>query len=1559
MPPLIDDGSLVLFSPLNEPSGVPTFANLAPRYISAAISYDWHPMIAGTSYTNEVLSLHPGGSFVFHAPSGTTVIGYCAQGNADLGVQTSDPANKALAWGVGQSDVRGLMAPPNVANSGFTVGLWVYPTSDGAWESDKNDSNEINAERHLLLGRGNAADGFVLGVSGLLIQDARDTPAGSEDGLTAFLHVKQNMVHLETPIERNRYTHLTFTYRFVDSTVNEFVLYKDGRVASSGTSTEELGSANTSYADRVLSIGGSQDASSVADGIEFPTGWGHLVSGVYGFDRVLHEGEVAGMHDDGGLQVGGRFEGVAVSLEDPTLVAYVPLIEPAFVDVSPNHNNFHSDRDLGVDGRLTICPGPFNRVLAFKDDTSDDIAIATGSGVINAVLAGNGSFSIGGWFYIRGLQGVGDHDANTLMSLGSIGTSELTPTRFTGGFHVSTSGSTNTHRITARIYEGGMVIDEERTATITSADDDIWAGVLHHVALVYDAQTRGIAFYVDKRQAGSGNMDSPFEDVVTRLAGSGYPFVFLNGVVQDTVDNFSTVAGNDCAAGEMFVFSKPLEPQEIISIAESGIDITPLYYTRHDPRLRGYWPGTDQITNDFNFPDEAFSMKGQGVPGNMTKALTDQQWDVVTSFIDSTQHSEVDLLSVSRGSQGGVDDVYDGSLGFTSGSFVVMGGSLGFFNNNTAGVNKRTSSVTNPFRYRPVAEDRDIYSQHIINQYVIAFDVTPSGNIPATADGHTDILNSNLVVWGENQSNDRLISYLTTEDGAGSGIVIRFDSRDGAVQQNLIQASLPFGFPSRVGFVARSVTPYNADSHGDNHTELSIYVDGQLTNVVQHVSSAANMWSNNGLNSLTSIDWILSIGGRPAHDAFATHMVVDGGLGEIHLRNISVWIGALSDDDIAHIVTSGVRASSLSEYSDSVDITSVDTADADLKGYWRFAGESPQSGVFDSSIAGNNLTNLAQQKQDQIGGPGWTNPNNTSDLIRFVPGPFINTSLGLRGSGLTYASSAPNASNVIAPMAASGTDFESPNTGFTFGLWVCPREATPSTTKMLVSYGPVPTSTLSTAWVDASWAIGINEVSDIVCFLSQDGRMPTDTASSTDLVVKCPMIRSIFAPSDSFNVHREGTYGGAHLDALSHIIFSYDAATDILKGYLNGELVTQAAVPASGFHTPLSVDARILSFLTPQQGAPWSYGIAMDDPNAIIFDPFYMSRALTDAEARYIATQGIAAAVTTLVSGVIGGYMPTSEQGTGVIGGYIKPLDHGSGVIGGFMEATDARDGTIGGYLPTLDHGSGIVGAYMPTSDHGSGIVGGFLLPSDFGSGIIGGFLVAGFQGNVQFDSSFVVKAITTSDFDASITVVQSNNASFDAQIIVFRSDEPPVVDIIVPPITTSGEQVPFSQYFVGEAIAASGKTIDSAFFSFSDFGGTVAIPESGNGLFAVTEDHVFQASGIMIVRFSVIDSAGLHSSATRIIHLASGISPVEISLSGIPDVGVAPVLTQFDQKEESVPVGVSIVAELLDFDDGTSTISRNVIHSYTEPGLYRPVWLVRDSRGFLFSDSLHIGVNT
>jgi PKD repeat protein len=80
------------------------------------------------------------------------------------------------------------------------------------------------------------------------------------------------------------------------------------------------------------------------------------------------------------------------------------------------------------------------------------------------------------------------------------------------------------------------------------------------------------------------------------------------------------------------------------------------------------------------------------------------------------------------------------------------------------------------------------------------------------------------------------------------------------------------------------------------------------------------------------------------------------------------------------------------------------------------------------------------------------------------------------------------------------------------------------------------------------------------------------------------------------------------------------------------------------------------------------------------------------------------------------------------------------------------------------------------------------------------------------------------------------------------------------------------------------------------------------------------------------------------------------VSLSGVPRSGPAGLIVDFETNVDIVPENVSIVSQLLSYGNGQSTISFNPTHVYTEPGTYKPIWCVRDSRGVIWCDSLEAG---
>jgi PKD repeat protein len=228
--------------------------------------------------------------------------------------------------------------------------------------------------------------------------------------------------------------------------------------------------------------------------------------------------------------------------------------------------------------------------------------------------------------------------------------------------------------------------------------------------------------------------------------------------------------------------------------------------------------------------------------------------------------------------------------------------------------------------------------------------------------------------------------------------------------------------------------------------------------------------------------------------------------------------------------------------------------------------------------------------------------------------------------------------------------------------------------------------------------------------------------------------------------------------------------------------------------------------------------------------------------------------------------------------------------------------------------------------------------------------------GGEDFDVYYIVKALAAQDFDGQLEATTTLFSEFDAHAVVFQEEAPPLVDIIIPGQTVTGLVPPFNQYFIGKASGTQNKTIASTKWDFGDFSPTQTVSESGAGCYPI--QHNFAASGFYVVRFTATDSDGISNSAVRFVNAASGIPESLISLSGVPQIGQAALSVAFSTKIEALPPGVSITSKLLTFDDGQTTISLNPTHEYPEPGIYRPVWCIRDSRGFIWCDSLDPGID-
>jgi PKD repeat protein len=998
------------------------------------------------------------------------------------------------------------------------------------------------------------------------------------------------------------------------------------------------------------------------------------------------------------------------------------------------------------------------------------------------------------------------------------------------------------------------------------------------------------------------------------------------------------LGGDACGVTDLLVARRPFEPSEILYIAESGINITPTYYSVQDPRLKGFWPCTDVGINDLLIPDRGMIFSSGGVPGHLIRIISDDLWNILESSETQGQHFAIDMHS----------HVRDTTLGITSGVFTVMSATEGIGHTpTTTGEHSRTSSSDYCQRYRMYSDERSVRAPAYINQYLIGFEVTPSGNIPAVFGSTGKDFNSTLFYFGEATAvTDHVTAYLTSAMApAGSGITIVFQTQDGTNVQPLVSGNIPYGVTSKILFSAKPLSPFTPSTTAP--IECTLFVGGVAVNSFTYANNVAQLYDLDAPG--TSDNWLLQIGGRSANDTYNLHSAILDGLGGIYLRNIYVMVGNFSGNDLLQFAASGINPSSnIANYKDTLNAPTVFVTDTRIEGYWRFSGPDSASGITDLSLKGNDLAHMARS--------GLTvatfaaNAGNTANIMRFVPGPFTQALLPIQASGLTFkARQPPSQVTTMAPYAISGAMFQIPQSGFTIAFWVCPRESFSADAGTLVSYGAISNTLLSTTFSDSSWCVTLDDDNNIVLILSQDGTMALGDTSDPkkSSQTKCKIARVLNAETSSaLETFRQGQWQPGNIDAWRHVAFTFSHSPDgrvsgICKGYHNGEKVSEASVPASGFHQPLVVESRIMSILVPQTGV-WKWDATRSANSAIITDVLYASSPLSDEEIRFVAMFGLSPAASTVSSGIIGSYVPCISGTVDIIGGYISAVNIASGIMGGYVQGGKEGSGIIGGYIAAA-------------AQTGSGIIGGFVPAATLCSGVIGGYIASVVGTTQEWDASFTVEAFAASDFDAQLRINKTGHADFDAQVIVYQEERPPDVAIIIPNVTVSGT-VPFNQYFIGSGRALQNKTIVQAKFYFNDFTAPVLVSTSGNDLYPFS--HVFGQSGIFVVRFSVIDSNGQHNSATRIVDLSSGVAPVQITISGIPVTGVAPLSVQFQQTFEVIPPNVIITASYLTFDDGQSSIILNDIHAYTETGKYNPVWIVQDSRGCIWCDSLTAGVD-
>ncbi|MCV0439748.1 MAG: LamG domain-containing protein [Hydrogenophaga sp.] len=1706
MPNLINDGSLVGLWPMHEPSGTPTWKNYSPAYAGhpSGLTFDFHVHLADVSSTSDddsAASVWPGLEVIQQPFSGVQIQGYRVPGqHVFAGTSQSSPWSYMLIMGNGTRHQRNASLSIPVANSGFTAGFWVYPNSDG-WPTAHADGgfSPVNdswftgyARTHNIMGQWRDDVGWYMGVSGLL---SAATPVsaskfGGPHQLRAFLlaDVAAGVPpEIDTPIESGRFTHLTMTYRFVDDSNDEIVLYKDGRVAGSGTTNRNIyiTSAASGPNESVLNIGASNDGSYGTSAFEFTSGWGHLISGVYNFRRVLHEGEILEMHERGGLQpdFSLRDNVTAVSVNDPHLLSYVENKGPGWMDASKNGYSFRSEKDPGDRGtHFTWASGPFNAQRPYQDGSSTFDYIVSSSGATYDLAAGPGGFTVCGHF--QPLAFSNDKDGSLVFSMGSVSTA-------TAGAATPATVSTNTmgfmlsyflvtgfgDRWGLEVFPVGDGTDGQMT--LRAEGEEVFRSTNVHYGIVYDAGSRGVALYLDGYEAASGTLTHDLQDQMTRLAGSGFPVIFMNGNQNQLVDNSTSKGvhsngGDAGSSGPYAMFSRPLRADEMRAMAQSGIDTSPLWRTRHDPRLMGYWPcDTADLGDVVGSQDMARAM--QPVLGTLVRGDTLTKWQrsygVIgdsTPDVDLYRDDGTSVIDLFTGETRTVVPELDGfgNLGISSGCFSPQGASP-MAGGNAANSDSRTSATNHNARYQPAGEERDLAPQNL-NEYIVSFEVTASGNIPAldaTSQGLSTQqrwFNSRLHTFGNlgvSTSDGEFASFLTTQNadnpdplgfdaGTGaSGVTICFVGRDGSSTTNItpvMSGIVPFGVPSKVLLHAKFDEPYTVVGFTTGNTPMtvSLWIDGQMVNQRTDTATRWRMWSDQFPDGTTS-DWLLQFGGYAAIDNTTGGVLTDGGLGDIYMREIFIMRGVFEKDEVEALAVSGIQNPIIAGRAGQPPTTQVTIADSALEGYWRFNGFDGNVGEVSNSPGGSGTTDLSLKNNhlDAIGQRGYEQDGHTVGTYdmqgrqRATPGPLRNSDLGVQCSGFHTMGVRPGNQDrdMAPPFAVSGVAFDDPAAGFSVGFLMSKREDSTNSAfaQTIMSYGTLtfsqPNGNISDTTLDPNrgWAICMDDSEFVKMIISTGGNMFMDSSANgaNSGQVVCGTSAALTNPlSDlrGWENWREGDYRIPALDYWSHWCWTYDPSISGVTCYLNGNLVDRRFIqgdrpdgtgpwlnPWNGLQVapqvPVTPECRMITFKTHMAAGASTPGGAWDfrqnsfvDPFSMVTDVFYFTRVLTESEVRYIAENGIDDAVGTptsgivggfihgqdtgsgiiggfsfgqdTASGVVGGFMPGGLEGSGVFGGYVSGVVFGDGTIGGWIRGQDDMSGILGGYMRGVDVGSGSVAGYIAGQDVGSGhfgglifaaevpsgVFGGYMRAADIASGVLGGFMLGGLQGNFEFDAGFTLDVLAAEDFDAQLEIAKTVSSDFDAKVIIFQDELPPIVDIIVPDASVSGLMPPFNQYFVAKASGQQGKTIDSTKWTFGDLTPSETVAESGAGCYPV--QHMYASSGFFIAKFEAVDSDGLHASATRIINAASGIDPVLVSLSGVPRSGDAELIVDFTTTVDILPPGVSVVTQLLNYDDGQTTISFNPTHNYTQPGTYKPIWCVRDSRGIIWCDSLEAG---
>lgn len=1530
------DTALVFYYPLNESSGTPIFKNYASitanqfgNMRSSGITLDLVPHIVDSDANSE--STWPGNE-TFLIPSGT-VSGLMVLGRGLFA--TTSYTNYVWLVGGGNEVARRAVTTPGIANSGFTIGGWIYPNSSGMSHQADTGANQAGLSmRHALISRIKStaatpsySTGFIVGVSGQLefgAQAAQPDPNNFDRTLMLFAHVGNatagNHRHLQTAIESGRFTHFTFVYTYTNAGSQTFDLYKDGVLAATTTGDGDLDLSSSNFSERALSIGGTEriDSANAAFDYTFAAGHRHVVSGLYFFERPFIAADVTELHGGGGITVDtfSKSSGTALLVTDQSLLGYYEFNGKGGTDSSLKSNHLIIDED-SINAKLVSISGPFGKHGYWNDGSSTlNPLIAPSSLTMNLR---NSPWTIAGWFFIN--------DPTTAAShIWSLGTESNATLRF-ASLDYQTAGKVPRFTIYRDGTTAGTVV-----RLIPSGQGNGFNRSWFHAACIYDHRPDtelpyNAFLYINGELSASGNLGSA---LATTAIDNGLPLVILGANSTSSIAFDATKGdGNGCA--QIAIFNRPLNQFEVRGLALSGINTDSIIFTPHDPRLRAYWR-----CNEPSGAPLILDYASYGGSGNQTALRSHLVPYINSNTIDlsfgntvtaTTSNRALEFLNILIDSEG---------KGITSGVFVPMGGTVGTNQSSVPAGRDSASSLSR--RFNNNQDGKTIREPPPDHDFALYFQLTPSGEVPRTFFGRAP--NSALFSYGADTgvstTNDGWSLFLTDVNkgpSSTSGTAIVFQTKATLTTYfPLVSGNVTTGNTNKILIRTKTFHDGRTTDDDNNIVEVDLWIDGVLIQRQQYDQNTFALSPNTPSNL-----YKLMIGANssPLGAAPVLDSKQHGGLGGIFLKEIAFLMGSLSDRETQILANKGITMNAgLSTPESRIPMTRVSNADANLEGYWRFSDPTGSNSGLDLSIKGNNLQTFR---------PAPASSQNSLNQLKVVRGPFRGyTNYPIEASGIGYPANTTSIS--FPPFVVSGVGMQNPQNSFSVGIRVITNTSSPNTNAgIILCYGPYPRT--NSIPQDASWSIGTqNTLDNVYLNLSLDGAVVDTSSIATSSGQVCVGTNCKHGTEIGYPLGRFGYTESAAFQGLNQYTFTYNSNTKVAKAYLNGEIVDQQILLA--LHNPTIPENKFISFLVPATGqpSPWTWGnSAKSATDLVLNETFYFSRVLDDSEVRYIAASGISKATTTSTSGVIGGWLQGLGISSGVAGGY---------TIGFIPQAS----GVAGGYILGLGQASGIAGGYIYANAVASGIVGGWTKSVGMSSGVCGGLTYGALSGTGQFDAWFWIQGRSSSDFNALIELNRSSYADFNSQIELYQPELPAMTVIKYPPVHQSGVIAPFVEWFVGSGVPVQGKTLTKVTYDFGDFTPTVNATPSSNFQYVYT--HRFPLSGIYNVLFKTIDSDGLTGSDFRIINLASGVPMPTVTLTATPTDGYVPLTVNFTTTVTNLPPGVSIVSQLLDFGNNISTIRSNPSYVYTVPGNYIPRFMVLDSRGFVTSDSLLIGAN-